>query len=129
MSSKRKGFSLVEMMVVLVLMVILSFAAMMVVGDSLEKARMSTAMNDFAAISSAVQIAKTNGKTITLSDGLVNVSAALADAEDYLSCNLSSFPDEYEIVGNYLQYMEGGALKKFDFGDGRGEVDIKKKLQ
>lgn len=129
MSSKRKGFSLVEMLVVLVLMAILSFAAMMVVGGSMEKARMSTAMNDFTAISNAVQMAKVNGKTITLADGLVNVSAAIADAEEYLSCNLSSFPDEYEIVGNYLQYMESGALKKFDFGDGRGEVEIKKKLQ
>lgn len=129
MNRKQRGFSLVEMLVVIAIMAILSIGVMTIVGDSSEKAKMATAMSDFAAVSNAIQMAKANGGTITIADGKLNAATGLGDAETYLSGAIADFPDEYEIVGDYLQYMESGALKTFDFGDGRGAVDIKKKIQ
>lgn len=131
---KRCGFSLVEMLVVVAIMAIIFTGVMTMIGDSTEKAKMTTALSDFDAIARAFSIARANGTVVEIGvDGPVNIGAVMnqgqMEVEALLSSPLSSFPDEYYFSGNEIIYNDGtGSAVTFDFGDGRGPQKIKKRL-
>jgi len=124
-----------ELLVVITIIAIMSMATMVMVSDQSEKAKMATAMNDFNAIATAINMAKASGKTVTIVDGDVNtggtvVTEGLTDVESYLGSALTDLPAEYVFSGNYIIYDDGeGVATTYDFGDGRGEVSVQKKFQ
>jgi prepilin-type N-terminal cleavage/methylation domain-containing protein len=136
--SKKKGFSLMELLVVITIIAVMSMATMVMVSDQSEKAKMATAMNDFNAIATAINMVRASGEAviplITITDGAVNTDGGAAlweleKVESYLGGSLTDFPDEYVFSGNYIIYDDGtGVAKSFDFGDGRGEVLVRRKL-
>lgn len=109
MKRKSTGFSLIEMMVVLVLAAILALGVMFLAGDSSEEARIANAQKNVVNLTTAIRLAW-GGNELDLKGiyysyysygGKIKINELenkySAPIEKYLDQELSNFSDEYEI--------------------------------
>lgn len=127
----RKGFTMVELMVVIIIMAVLGLAIMPSLMGSSDKAKYSRAWNDLNAIANAfVGYYGRKGTIATISAasgaGLVT---ALGDAKDtlqsFLNTPIDSLKDpwgnEYQIAGNWNETTGKGYIIVYvDKGDTTG---------
>lgn len=128
----KRGFSLVELLVVIAVMAVIAGAGMFVVGDKTEGAPYAVAKTNIDNLAKAIVVARASGKTVTVVDGAVNLpaswSAGRADVEAYLSMALDDYPDNIVFDGNTIALMDGASVATYDLnGDGTAE-DIKAKF-
>ena len=139
---KRKGFTMVELMVVVIIMAILGLAVMPSLIGSSEKAKYSRAWSDLNAISNAFTAFYGNkGNLPTITAG--NLSAAIPDADkdlfqSFLGTPLANLKDpwggQYQVAGNWssatgkghiIVYVTGGTTDTASFGgSGEGAISV-----
>jgi len=137
---KRKGFTMVELMVVIIIMAILGLAVMPALMGSSEKAKYSRAWNDLNAISNA--FTAYYGRQGTLPD--ITAGGALETLlkndslfQSFLGTPLNNLKDpwgnSYQIAGQWTSstgkgyvvvYVTGGTTDAAKFGKGINNVDI-----
>ena len=107
---KRKGFTMVELMVVIIIMAILGLAIIPALMGSSEKAKYSRAWNDLNALSNAFTAYyghEGNLPTISATDGKGLNSAVGSDNlfQSFLGTPLANLKDpwgeEYQVVGTW----------------------------
>ena len=80
---KRKGFSMVEILIVLVILAIISGGGMMIAGRSSEKAKYVTAQKDLDVIQQAfIQYYNVRGNLAGIKTGKNDISAAFTDTNN-----------------------------------------------
>ena len=141
---KRKGFTMVELMVVVIIMAILGLAVIPSLVGSSEKAKYSRAWNDLNAISNAFtafygrvgNLPSINGTTLTgnsVSGTITDLSGESLDAKDLLQSFLGTplenlkdpWGNPYQIMSTWkpstgkgciVVYITGGTTAKTSFG-------------
>lgn len=131
-SGKRKGFSLVEILIVLVILAVISGGGMMIAGKSSDKAKFVTAQKDLDVIQQAfVQYYNVTGTFDGITAG--NLSASLTGNykaattrltvfQSFIGKPLASWLDpwgaEYQIATNYNTATGQGVIAVYCTGAG-----------
>ena len=149
---KRKGFTMVELMVVIIIMAILGLAVIPSLVGSSEKAKYSRAWNDLNAISNAFtafygrvgNLPSINGTTLTdtsVSGTITDLSGKSLDAKDLLQSFLGTplknlkdpWGNPYQIMSSWgpstgkgciVVYVTGGTTAATSFGKDSSDKDI-----
>lgn len=93
MGKKRKGFTLVELLIVIIIIGILAGAMLLVAGSSTDKAEATRIVSDLRTLKSAIMMAYSD-------KGTWPSSSTLDEVKPYLGGNNSIDTTKYELVEN-----------------------------
>jgi len=124
---KRKGFSMVEILIVLVILAIISGGGMMIAGRSSEKAKYVTAQKDLDVIQQAfIQYYNVKGNFTGIQTGKKDISVAFTDTnnqkvlQSFFSKDLGTWKDPW---GNSYK-VEVATETPYDEKTGKGVITV-----
>lgn len=103
MNASKRGFTIVELLIVIVVIAILAAITLVTFGTIQERTRMSRAQADLKSLDSAIRLAQINtGKALVQVTGTYNTRASCMQSGSTSRADLNSLPKTHACWTNYL---------------------------